>query len=256
MTENRIVLVGLILCLLVGCQHGTPGPSTDDLAGVRVLAYDLEPRLMDSTDELQTAILLRNLIHQRVPLKSTAPDANFTHYRRTFYRSLLDDKYGHICGGLAYNYLLALRAFGIRARYVGIYSQATDAPKPVDSHASVEVFIDERWFVQDPTFNCTLVNEAGVALGWAEVARTIRKGAAIRADTNGYAVAESRTLGNYYISLPALCRYVVFGLTTAGQDNYRWPASWDGLVKYADGSTYNAAYSVINPYGWYAAIAR
>lgn len=62
--------------------------------------------------------------------------------------------YEQLCGGMSDAYAWALRQIGVPARVVQLASQRfLDGENRFDTHVTVEVLIDGKWRVSDPTFN-------------------------------------------------------------------------------------------------------
>lgn len=204
-----------------------------DLIEVRDLIVALEPKLREKRDDLQTAILLRNFIHQRIPLWSERgvekfEDYDFRDIDGTFTKSVLDDRYGHKCGGFVIEYLVALKAFGLTARKVGMYPEVDDLPKVPISHASVGVLIGGKWVAQDPYFNISLRSPSGEALGWFDVAKL---GEAVP-DHDGFPAKQSFEKFLKKVDIASLTRNM------NAADNIS-PSNWDGVLRYRDGHTFN-----------------
>jgi len=70
------------------------------------------------------------------------------------------------CKPLADLYSAALASYGINSRRVGLFAEFGTMKS---SHATVEVWNDEKWVVQDPTFNAHAVGVSGEMLSAREV---------------------------------------------------------------------------------------
>lgn len=223
---------------------GPYGASTDrvtELANVEKMLLAVAPGLAD-VPPLRRALILRELVYRRVPLRRTATGFNFRDLDSAVYLAVFDDDYGHICRGLVNTYLTILRAFDIPARNIGIYNNATDAPNPVTSHASVEVFINGEWVAMDPTFNFSVHDSAGRRIGWQEARRAIQAGKPIRFDDDGYGTLPKRSLMEYakgnIANFTSTMNYLTFGpALVAGKRiaAQKLPPQWDGVVRYRNG---------------------
>jgi hypothetical protein len=223
-------------------------PNPKDFEDIRLLSERLEPRLKGETSALRKAQLLRNLIYSRVAW-SNQPGVRFTGFdwldlADTFRKSLLDPTYGHMCGGRAIQYLVALRAFGLSARKAAIYPKVVELVNPAmpTSHASVEVLIDGRWVAQDPTFNISLIDNSGTAIGWLEAARLVKIGEKIRFGTDGFPTQANRALDDFTkrngVSLNDLTVHVntsPFWDGTKSQNGIKFPLDWDGHLRFTNG---------------------
>lgn len=125
-----------------------------------------------------------------------------------------------ICGWLALIYIAALESQDIPARYVGIFS---DTEQPYHSHASVEVYINGRWIISDPTFNIMFRGNSGW-LSWTD----LYHGASYGVVTNGQ--GEPIQWQDYYIGLDDLLKYVVIH----DKSLILLPADWGQLAYRTD----------------------
>jgi transglutaminase-like putative cysteine protease len=225
----------------------------DELQDIRAMAILLEPRLKDETDDLRTAILLRNMLYSNIPFYDdpgvrTAP-FEWLRLADTFRKSLFDPGYGHKCGGRTIIYLITLRAFGITARLADMYSDVTDLPDIANSHASVEVLIDGEWIAQDATFNISLKNAAGKYIGWVEAAHDLADGKTVTHDTDGFPTFPRRTFEAYSeesgITLNIITRYMLTSpyLLDGETQPPTKTAEWDGVLHYRNGLRFDALQS-------------
>lgn len=212
----------------------------EELPDIRRFVTSLEPGLGSEGTRLETALALRDFVHRRVPLQLAPPGFQFTPLFHAFRATVLDPGVGHICGGLALTYTVALEAFGIPARYVGLHAAAHTT---ADNHASVEFHDGKRWIASDPTFNVSF-RRAGHRLGWEAVRQTLLDGGSIEVRSDGYEVAPGRRLNRYYVPLKRLVAHMVVYADVDGDgalaadELLTWPSSWDGSLASASGSPY------------------
>jgi hypothetical protein len=207
-----------------------------DLSRVRELVLSLEPSLQKVADHASVDVLasaLRDFVHRRVPLRPPPRAFDFLPLFASFRSAVLDRGAGHLCGGIALTYMMALEAFGIPARYVGLHaSPSADA----DNHVSVEYLDGGRWIASDPTFDVAFVAE-GRRLGWLEVRERLLSGAPVAVSTGGYRVAPGRRIESYYAPLEKLVAYLVVYADLNGDgllepnEVATAPASWDGTLE-------------------------
>jgi hypothetical protein len=211
-----------------------------ELANVRRVALEIKPGL-EALPPLDLALALRDMVYRMVPLPRDIPGkqpaTNFIDLPKTVSLALLDDKVGHSCGGLTIVYLTLLKAFGIDARYVGLFHEVVDAADPVISHATVDVLIDGRWVALDPTFNFS-IRAGGERIGWEEARALVLDGEPITFDTDGYALLPRRSVGEYRYPLTDSMVYMAFG-PSPRSDLRLLPASWNGLITYANGKRFD-----------------
>lgn len=213
-------------------------PAEVELANVREMILAERPDLAKA-DDMTMALTLRDMVYKRVPLKPTAPGFLFSDLDRTVYLSLFDDEYGHACGGLTITYMAALKAFGIKARYVGLFQVVDDAPRPVNSHASVEAFIDGRWIAMDPTFNVS-IKQNGRHVGWTEAKADLTS---VSFDSDGYSLLPRRTINEYPVPVSELIRFMIFG-PSLNTEIVTLP-QWNGVITYADGAPFDQRHSLV-----------
>lgn len=217
-----------------------------DLKAIRALAEMLEPRLSQQRDQLQTALLLRNMLHHRVNLHSAKFEGyDFTDLDATFARSVLNPAYGHLCGGISIQFIAALRAFGIPARKVGMYPAASDLDDIAISHASVDVLINGRWVAMDPTFNTAFKNDRGEYIGWFDVRHTLRNGGRVVETPDEFTPKKNTTFEQYLAETHSTLLEVTKFMNAAPYLNGKTeeaivaPPEWDGVLRYRNKSVYN-----------------
>lgn len=115
---------------------------------------------------------------------------------------------GHaICGGMSLVFSAAAQSLGYKSREIDLFVSPGNL---MDTHAFVEVYLDGRWQIFDPTFNVTYVDEAGQNLGAQEVQNRLlrRGGGGVEALFHGQVIYPVR-LESYYVNWRA-----VFGTVT------------------------------------------
>lgn len=119
------------------------------------------------SDALELAIVLRNMLHQRfLYIANVASWPSQDAYER-FREAIVARTTGVLCQGLAWVYQDLLLSFGIPAREVGLYSNISNVAAP--THASVEVYVNNRWIVMDPTFNIAMRDASGNYLSYQQI---------------------------------------------------------------------------------------
>ncbi|KQW22556.1 hypothetical protein ASC80_04105 [Afipia sp. Root123D2] len=222
-----------------------------DLKDIRLLSIALEPRLAKERDPLTVSLLLRNLIYTRVVFKE-GHKPRVTGYKwddldDSYRKTLLDPTCSHYCGGLTIEYLAALKAFGIPARKIGIYPKVNDLPEVADSHASVGSLISGKWIALDPTFNISIKNTNGERIGWLDAGKLANKGMAVSFDADGFKQKQGRSLAAYLAKAGLTFRDLTQYLNTSpywdgavAMPATKYPADWDGILHYADGTAFDA----------------
>ncbi|MDW7709333.1 MAG: transglutaminase domain-containing protein [Deferrisomatales bacterium] len=107
---------------------------------------------------------------------------------------------GLLCRGMADLYYHVLRRNGVEARRVSLVRNLFD---PFATHQTVEVEVDGRWVILDPTFNVSFERE-GLLLGAQEIKEALRRdaGAGIRPIFHGEVSYPARLAGYYTHWLP------------------------------------------------------
>jgi Transglutaminase-like superfamily len=220
-----------------------------DLDDIRLLTERLEPRLVGETSNLRKAQLLRNLVYSRIAWV-TDPGVRYTGYKwldlaDAYRKSMLDPTYGHMCAGRSIVYLISLRAFGVPARKVGMVLAAaglSDA-KTLSSHASVEVLVDGQWIAQDPTFNFSLADSDGRAIGWVEAAKIVKDGKDIVHRLDGFDVSSEHSIETYGkqtgLTLKSFLGFVNTSPHwdgTSTRAGIKFPDGWDGHLRFTNGT--------------------
>lgn len=226
-----------------------------ELAEVRSIALAVDPDL-DAMEPLALALALRNMLYRMVPLPRDIPEkqppTDFMDLSQTVQLALFDEKVGHSCGGLTILYITMLKAFGIEARYVGLFHEVVDAADPVISHATVDVFIDGRWIALDPTFNFS-IRSGGERIGWEEARALTLAGEPITFETDGYALLPHRSITEYPHPLTDSIEFMIFA-PTPREPMLILPESWNGRIDYANGKAFDMRASLTG--GIYVKLAQ
>jgi transglutaminase-like putative cysteine protease len=264
MHNFRTKLLGAVLLLFFGfylfsaienLYFSTPNyddeaPAPVELANIRAMIIAREPRFSDIRDA-NLAIALRDYVYQNVPVRrpdGTAP--SYYDLDNYVFLSLYDNQDGALCGGLALNYLMIAKAFDLQARFVGIYNRSIDAPTPVLSHAGVEIFLDGKWVIMDPTWNFSVTDRDGNLLGWADVRDQRGDVSSLVFTENGMNTYDflpdmpttGRSLNAYYPDISKLTDILNFLVFSGSEisDPEILPRNWDGQIRYLDGNVYDA----------------
>lgn len=177
----------------------TPLPTDPAAVALQNAAIAYEPRLAAITTDWDRAVLLRNLVYSHtvvvgVPVPITAP------LTAAEFKSVMDGDMPEICGGMAQVYIGLLQAFGLKARYLTLIvdSSLFLGGTGLDTHVSVEVYLDGEWVIQDPTFNIHWV-DWGDPLGIVGLSNAFLYGFQPRPVTDGFPTLPGRALADYHM---------------------------------------------------------
>lgn len=132
------------------------------------------------------------------------------------YKAIVSGQSPQICTGMSLVYIGLLQAFGIPARLVSLANneavnrtQSSENPsaKIPDTHSTVEVFLNNRWVLQDPSFN-TQWELDGKSLGILELRQAYLSKKNPIPTTNGRKVLPGRSLQEFYIPYQDLLAHV------------------------------------------------
>ncbi|MBD2127296.1 transglutaminase domain-containing protein [Microcoleus sp. ZQ-A2] len=132
------------------------------------------------------------------------------------YKAIVSGQSPQICTGMSLAYIGLLQAFDIPARLVSLanneavnrtQSPKNSAAKIPDTHSTVEVFLDKRWVLQDPSFN-TQWELDGKPLGALELRQAYLSKKNPISTTNGRPVLPRRSLQEFYIPYQDVLAYV------------------------------------------------
>ncbi|MCR9191807.1 MAG: transglutaminase-like domain-containing protein [Gammaproteobacteria bacterium] len=151
----------------------------------RTKAYidDQLPQLA-ALDDYHKAVALRNFVYAKVnrkgPLTFAVPMT---------YEKILQYAAGNAapyCGALGVEYVALLTLYGIPSHYVYMTSDTSVRGGPrKDGHIVIEVYVDGRWILQDPTFNIHWEWQ-GMPLSVIELAKAFADGQTPNPDSDGY----------------------------------------------------------------------
>ncbi len=111
------------------------------------------------------------------------------------------------CNGMAELYLHALRLQGIKARKLFVVKNFGD---PYDSHTIVEIFIDGKWRIFDPTFHVSFKKD-GELLGAQDIAQSLTDGSFLKIEPIFYGEVNCPyRLDSYYMHWLSLYNNVLF----------------------------------------------
>ncbi len=231
----------------MGCSAPTVKADQDQnlRTSVKAITELLAPQLKTAKTDWKKALILRDLVHRHSVVNPQIPVAtneDLADLESVFRKSLVERSLSNACNGLAILYVLALRAHGIEARNVFMYS-SRKASNIVWSHATVDVRIDGAWVALDPTVNASLRDGAGKPLSWPDALLRAHNGQSVLVRTEGYPIKPNRSwseikkvLGydladwhRQYILGPSVSE----SATLHGKD-------WDGRIHYADGRVFDA----------------
>lgn len=116
----------------------------DELEKFRIEVY---PLVQGETDDLRKALIIKAWVMNQ------ASKVGLEIEDQTPYRMLAEMREGRgaCCGNMAKVYLASLKSVGIDARLIKIVRSIYGN---LDTHAVVEVLIDGKYVIIDPTFNC------------------------------------------------------------------------------------------------------
>jgi transglutaminase superfamily protein len=239
----------LAFCLWLNTAHSASSSEEGDLSEVKHLARLITPALETEKDPLEIALLLRDQIHRAgIPANAGVPTLTTSELRdwATAYRlSNIERTRANACNGKSVLYMIALRAFGISSRMVALYATATD-PRPVWTHAAVDVRVDGEWVGMDPTYNFSLKNEGGERISWRDAVQLYRDDSAVVIDTDGKPTIKGQALSDidwYGADFRNLAAFALLGPWSGGEAENITPG-WDGKVKTPDGSAFDAWSSI------------
>lgn len=216
--------------------QSTTTQDISDMQQIRkIILSEMGPDFVPA-DDLETAFAIRDYIYRRIPLAATK-NFSFDNFLEAFEQSAV---VGHQCQGIAINYVMAMESLGIPARNVEMYAEAVDATRPVLSHAVVDLYIAGQWIAIDPTYNTSFWADETTTttpIGWQEVRERCLSGDTVYISDDGYPALRAD------IDEIPYCDYIDFmvfapkRLDDGYYDGFVLPDSWDGIIRYDDGST-------------------
>ena len=166
------------------------------------LAEEVDPALATTTDPTTLAILLRNDVQHDITLGPNTTEWTSVDAYERYVQAVLTEQQPLICGGMQMLYTDLLDAFGLQARYVGLFG-ATPA---IGTHASVEVLLNNQWVVMDPTFNVSFIGANGQRLSFAD----IQAGVPFTVSNDGMTSSPQLVIQNYPITIQQFCYRITY----------------------------------------------
>jgi hypothetical protein len=168
--KMKYILLTLLLLTACGEDFVDPVPvlmsHLNPVNDFELIRTDLlNNHLEGAESEEEIAIRLRGLIHNSVTVAKTDEVFDYTRFYERYINSIYGDE-PHLCSGQAYLYMLTLKAMRIPSRYVGLFN-ATGAD--YWSHATTEVFLNDKWQISDATFNTVVITNTGDYLTWRDL---------------------------------------------------------------------------------------
>lgn len=217
----------------------------DDISAVRAMAETLSPALKGVTDPWRIALILRSQVHLHSVSSGDGPGqvagvpyattSDFSNWVEVYRASLVTRSKANECNGLAILYIVALRAYGIPARLVALYSSRV-AAAPVWSHASVSVRLNGSWVAMDPTMNVSLRDDAGRLLSWREALARAKQGKLVKPQTDSEPVKSDRrwesVVSQYGYRLQDFADQALLGPWSRGPAENISMIPWDGKIEF------------------------
>ncbi len=187
---------------------------------LRAAVLEAVPEMSQAKTDWKRAIILRNHVYSgnKVSLPKGKAAIPLTVEN---YKAVVSGQSPQLCNGMAIVYIGLLQAFGIPSRQVVVASnkavssrlalnssgQLNAKSSPPDTHAMVEVFLEGRWILQDPTFNIQWEQD-GKSLSTFELRQAFLSGKKPTPVTNGYKLLPKRSTQEYYIPYNELLGYI------------------------------------------------
>lgn len=227
----------------VGAFAATPVPSDP----FRLFAKDLEvvrrqiihsfPDLAAIRQESKLAEELRSLVSANVRWADTAPETDFEDVRSLVYQSLIERSSTHVCGGIALIYLILAKAFGLKARFVGMFRDVQSVDGSNESHCACEVWLAGQWRAIEPTYDIEYRSARGQPISWRAVREKLLKGGEVLAAPGRAARSRATRFNHHQQRLELLTRHLYLGgCVQVAASRF---IGWDGQIRYADGQVYD-----------------
>lgn len=183
-----------------------PTAFSDTFENEKLKALLLEdlPALKKTTSELEKANLIRNFVFQ----KSNLGPSNVSHpISIETYESFKQGKIQLYCGGLSVVFLTLAQSVGLEGRFIGFATENAFAKKDQNTHVAVEVKINGKWILQDPTFNIRW-NYQGKPIDTLELRKLFQNKQKPIHTTDGFPVSDKRAIKNHNIGFDELTEVV------------------------------------------------
>ena len=131
---------------------------------LKQVAEQVDPALATTTDPTALAILLRNDVQKGITVGANTTEWTSVDAYERYVQAILTGQQPVLCGGTQILYADLLEAFGLQGRYIDLF-----AADGINTHASVEVQLNNKWVVMDPTFNVSFMDANGQRLSIADV---------------------------------------------------------------------------------------
>ncbi|MBR1193247.1 transglutaminase domain-containing protein [Bradyrhizobium sp. AUGA SZCCT0160] len=228
-------------------------PTGSAWQAVRSIATALAPSLAATPSKMAAVLILRDQVYWRVALGPTPSGYSPWMTPDVAYRdNVRDQLYTHECGGRCLLFLIACRAFGIRARYVGLWDGVVNINSDTAFvHASSEILIGGRWIVCDGHYNITLRDQKGWRLSWMDARERLLRNEPVTFSTDGYtqgSITPEHYLNDvYHETLTDLTSFIATSVHRDRKLSYPAAANtpgWTGMLSYIGGATYDAVASI------------
>lgn len=225
----------------------TPPPYGWTSLSLAKMMVAINPGLATERDKLKIALMLRDQVYHHCPMVPTRGGVNWLDFYGEYAACVRDRVYGHECQGRSTLFLIACKAFGIQARYVGLWSAITNLGASTFVHASAEVFINGKWIGMDAHYNRSLKNANGERIGYREAQLILKDEGIVNLDYDGYVGIPNLTpehyLQNVYsMTFKQLMSYILVGVHGGSLSAvpYAMNGSWNGQLHYAGGTMFDA----------------
>jgi hypothetical protein len=185
------------------------------ISNLQAAVLEAVPEMRSAKTDWQRAIILRDHVYSgnKVALPKGKPPIPLTVEN---YKLIVSGRLPQLCTGMALTYIGLLQSFGIPARLVNVASREAvnlikfpepNSKKSIDTHSIVEVFLDGRWIIQDPTFNIQWELD-GKALNVLELREAFLSKKNPIPVSNDRKIFRGRSVQRYYIPYQDLLAYI------------------------------------------------
>ncbi len=184
-------------------------------SNLRAAVLQAVPEMRQAKTDWERAIILRNHVYSKNKVSLPAGELPIP-LTIEKYKAVVSGQSPQLCTGMALVYIGLLQAFEIPSRIVNVatsetvnHSQSTDSLNVTNpkTHSTVEVFLDNRWVLQDPTFNIQWELE-DKPLGVLELRQAFRSGKNPIPITNGHKLLPKRSVQEYHTPYQSLLSHV------------------------------------------------